>query len=1121
VDRPLAHLAHLWHHWWLNVQFGHLRRLRAAGWCFLGGNAGAVLQEGIISVKDPAQRSPKVQSIGRRFIFALIGVVSLFLFVFGLSVLFVNSARLTTELEKRLEHASTLAQISLPAPLDHGDSDAVHDFIEALFQDESVVYARILRGDQVIGERQRPEFQGQKSSQFLFKSSDIRFGDAKIGKIDIFMSRRGVRDELALNVTGIVALTMLIIAAIAVTSMVITRRHIARPLLRLQNSATQIAQGDLGAPIYTWGSDEIGNLAKSLNVMRGSLKDLVGALRHSNVELEETRQYLSRLIENSSDAIISTDAEGKVVLFNSGAEAMLGFRREEIIGQHVTGVYENLERAKEVMRQMRQHGGTVAGFETVLRAKDDTLIPVLISASILYDADGRDVGTVGFNKDLRERKRAEEALRESHETLEDYSRTLEQKVEERTRELRRSVEELQALGEVSQAVSSTLDLETVLARIIAHAAQLSHADTGTIYEFDEHAEVFVPRTSFPVSGDMLEVLRKTRLRVGDNTSLGQAAARRVPVQFRDLLEVPDYPVPHVQTGIRALLAIPFLHEERIVGGLVVRRKTPGEFPAAVVELLQTFAAQSTLAIQNARLFQEAQDARAAAEEANRAKTVFLASMSHELRTPLNAIIGYSEMLQEEARDLGQAAFVPDLERIHDAGRHLLGLINQVLDLSKIEAGKMELFVEAFDIAPMIRDIVGTVDPLVQKNANTLEVRCADDLGTMRADLTKVRQTLFNLLSNACKFTERGTITLDVAREQMDGGPGITFRVSDTGIGMTPEQMGKLFQTFAQADASTTRKYGGTGLGLAISRQFCQMMGGDITVESVLGEGSTFTIRLPAEVVDWRPAPAPRGEGAVPMPRGGPTVLVIDDDPTVHDLIRRFLSKEGFGMVAAMGGEEGLRLAKELRPTVITLDVLMPGMDGWAVLTALKADAATADIPVIMLTIMDEKQMGYALGAVDYLTKPVEWERLAAVLQKYRCEAPPCPVLIVEDHAETREMLRRFLERDGWTVTEATNGREALERVAANQPELIVLDLMMPEMDGFTFIETLRQNAAWRSIPIVVVTAKDLTPDDRRRLNGTVEQILQKGAYSREELLREIHRLVTACIRPTPLGTEAS
>jgi CheY-like chemotaxis protein len=341
---------------------------------------------------------------------------------------------------------------------------------------------------------------------------------------------------------------------------------------------------------------------------------------------------------------------------------------------------------------------------------------------------------------------------------------------------------------------------------------------------------------------------------------------------------------------------------------------------------------------------------------------------------------------------------------------------------------------------------------------------------------------------------------------------VTFRVSDTGIGMTPEQRAKLFQPFSQADASTTRLYGGTGLGLAITKRFCQMMGGDITVESEVGKGSTFTIRLPAEVSEPKAQPAPpAAPKAEPLPAGAPTVLVIDDDPTVHDLMQRFLGKEGFRMAAALDGEEGLRLAKAWRPAAITLDVMMPGMDGWAALAALKADPALADIPVIMLTIVDDKNLGYALGAADYLTKPIDRDRLVAMLKKYRCEAPPCPVLVVEDDAQIREMLRRILAKEGWLVSEAEHGRVALERVAENRPELILLDLMMPEMDGFQFIEELRKQEAWRSIPIIVVTAKDLSEEDRLRLNGYVEKILQKGAYSREALLAEVRDLVASCL----------
>jgi signal transduction histidine kinase/DNA-binding response OmpR family regulator len=507
---------------------------------------------------------------------------------------------------------------------------------------------------------------------------------------------------------------------------------------------------------------------------------------------------------------------------------------------------------------------------------------------------------------------------------------------------------------------------------------------------------------------------------------------------------------------------------------------------------------------------ELAEARDQALQANHAKSQFLASMSHEFRTPLNAIIGYSEMLQEEATDLGLPDFVPDLDKIYTAGKHLLALINDVLDLSKIEAGRMELYLETFDVTRMIRDVVSTITPLVEKNANILTVHCHDAFGTMRADLTKVRQVLFNLLSNASKFTERGTVTLTVSREHRDGKEWITFRVSDTGVGLTPEQLGQLFQNFTQAEVSTTRKYGGTGLGLAISRHFCHMMGGDITVQSTPGQGSTFAAELPAEIPEltavpqWQRLTSPVSS----LPQTAPTVLVIDDDPTVHDLMQHFLSKEGLHIASAASGEEGLRLARLLHPAIITLDVLMPGMDGWAVLHALKADAELADIPVIMLTIVDDKRLGYALGAADYLTKPLDSARLTALLRKHWRARPPA-ALIVEDDPAMREMLRRTLTTEGWGVSEATNGPEALERLAAQAPQLILLNLLLGDMDGFTLLEELRRHEVWRLIPIVVLTDQDLTPADRQRLNGSVEQILQKGTYTQEALLREVRDLVTA------------
>jgi signal transduction histidine kinase/CheY-like chemotaxis protein len=521
-----------------------------------------------------------------------------------------------------------------------------------------------------------------------------------------------------------------------------------------------------------------------------------------------------------------------------------------------------------------------------------------------------------------------------------------------------------------------------------------------------------------------------------------------------------------------------------------------------------------------RAEEEVAKAKEASETANKTKSIFLANMSHELRTPLNAILGYSEMLQEEAIERELPEFGDDLEKINGAGKHLLTLINDILDLSKIEAGKMELFLESFDVAGMVNEVASTFQPMVETNANKLHIELASDLGAMHADQIKVRQALFNLLSNAVKFTQNGSITLEAGRESMDGVEWIEFRITDTGIGLSADQIVKLFQDFTQADASTTRKFGGTGLGLALTRRFCQMMGGDVTVHSKPGEGCVFTIKLPAHVTDQLPELASAqgdvvpgsascgvDENGVPLTSGATCILVIDDDPTQRELMQRFLTGEGFNVRVAGTGEEGLRLARQFKPVAITLDVMMPGMDGWSVLSSLKSDAALRDIPVIMVTMVDDPDRGFTLGAADYATKPIDRRRLAQILRKHTCDSPPCPVLLVEDEPSTRALTRKMLEKEGWKVSEAENGRDALESMERERPRLILLDLMMPEMDGFEFAERVRRHPEWRSIPIVVLTAMDLTNEDRQRLNGYVESIIRKAADSRESLLNQVRDLL--------------
>ncbi len=662
--------------------------------------------------------APKVRSVSRRFSYAFIGVVTLILLVFAGTAIFVNSGRINAELEKRLDNALKLSYISLPAPLWNLDNDIVDDFIEALFLDESIVFAEVVWGGQIISKRVREKFQQKdalyfsQSSQFIMKISDIHYEGNKVGTIRLAMSRESVKKELIVTILGITALTIFIIAAIALTSLVITKRYISSPLLKLQESASLIAHGDLDTFVEKSSSDEIGILGQNLDAMRGSIKQLFTELSESKVKLEE------------------------------------------------------------------------------------------------------------------------------------HSRTLEQKVEVRTRELARSVEELKALGEVSQVVSSTLNLETVLSSIVRHAVQLSKTDAGTIYEFDEAEQVFVPRINYGVSAEFIEALRESGLRVGDDTVIGQAAIKRAPEQVPDLADIPDYPIPYVQqAGFRAVLAVPLLREDRLIGGLVVRRKAAGEFAAPVLGLLQTFAAQSVLAIHNARLFHEIEEKGRELEIANKHKSEFLANMSHELRTPLNAILGYTELILDRIYGDVPEKIQEVLERLEKNGRHLLGLINDVLDLSKIEAGRLTLSLDEYSMGEVVQTVFTSLEALAAEKKLKLKVVVPSDLTTGKGDEQRIAQVFLNLLGNAIKFTEEGEVRVEVTVSDET----FLVSVSDTGPGLSEADQKRIFEEFHQADGSSTREKGGTGLGLSIAKRIVEMHGGHIWVESTIGKGSTFRFTLPVRV----------------------------------------------------------------------------------------------------------------------------------------------------------------------------------------------------------------------------------------------------------------------------------
>ena len=687
---------------------------------------------GIVSMQKGSSSTPKVSSVSRRFTYALIGVVTVVLISFATVAILLDITMSESELEARLDDAIQLAQMSLATPLWNLDKETVDDFVRALLLDKCIVYVKVIWAlprqsefsaeSQIISERKRQKYEEKdftyfkNSSKFILKSADIYVEEGIVGKISIVMSREVIENELFRNISVIVNLAILITVGIAVTTIRITRRYISRPLSGLQISATSIAQGDLDAFIDTSSDDEIGSLAKDLNVMRESIKHLFGELS------------------------------------------------------------------------------------------------------------------------------------ESKDKLEDYSRTLEHKVEVRTRELARSVEELQALGQVSQAVSSTLDLRKVLATIVAHAVELSGTESGAIYEFDETSEQFQLRATHQMSEELTRAIREGGINRGE-TALGRAGEKRQAVQVADIREEPTYPLREIieRDGFRALLAVPLLREDRLIGGLVVRRRVPGQFPSETVDLLQNFATQSALAIQNARLFREIEKKGRELEVASKHKSEFLANMSHELRTPLNAILGYTELILDKIYGNVPEQIQEVLERVEQNGRHLLSLINDVLDLSKIEAGQLTLSLSDYSIKEVVQTVVTAVESLAAEKNLELKVRVSPEVDCGKGDEQRISQVLMNLLGNAIKFTEEGKVEVEATTSK----DTFLVSVSDTGPGLSEADQQRIFEEFHQVDASSTRKKGGTGLGLSIAKRIVEMHGGRIWVESTLGQGSTFSFTLPVRVENQR------------------------------------------------------------------------------------------------------------------------------------------------------------------------------------------------------------------------------------------------------------------------------
>jgi len=935
----------------------------------------------------------------------------------------------------------------------------------------------------------------------------------------------------------------LFLAALAITFLagLLLAHRLVVPIHALRAGAARIGRGDLSQHISIKTGDELEALADQFNDMAGRLQDSYSDLeRKVEARTGELREALDqqttiadflKLIGRSTfdlDAVLDALVKAAMRLCDADVAAInrpvgtvyrpvayhgyppecerylktLDFAqgKASLVGRtllggkpvHITDVKADADYALTELQRL-------AGFRTMLG------VPLL--------REGVPIGVITLSR--RTVRPFSEKQIELVTTFADQAVIaienvrLFSELQQRTRELGQSVGELQALGEVSQAVNSTLDIETVLNTIVAKAVQLSGTEAGAIFVFNAATRRFQLGYTYGLDDALIAEMSNPQIDLS-KTAIGWAAERRKPLQFPDLRAEPPSAARDftLAAGYRGVLIVPLLRPDHAVGALVVQRKEPGLFTDSTVDLLRTFAAQSVLAIQNARLFSEIEEKGRQLSIASQHKSQFLANMSHELRTPLNAIIGLTEMMVTNAARFGTEKAAEPLRRVYRAGTHLLGLINQVLDLSKIEAGKLELHSEAVAIVPLIDEVIDTTRPLAEQNKNRLFVDYSRDVGRLVADPMRLRQILLNLLSNACKFTTEGEVSMRVGRRVLDGRGWVEFAVSDTGIGMTSDQLNKLFEEFSQADSSTARRYGGTGLGLAITRKLCRMMGGDVTATSRLGKGSTFTVRLPAASdlidVDFDRS-ADRRDVALPQSNA---ILVIDDDANARDIISNHLKSAGYDVITAAGGLEGLKRAKEARPIAITLDLMMPDLDGWAVLAALRQDAELADIPVIITTILDEQRRGTTLGAAGYLTKPINRERLIRLLQRFRQPVRRTRILVVEDDDVQRERIRSWLEPQQWIISEAENGQVALERLKQEAPDLILLDLMMPDMDGFQLVARMQEDPVLQDIPVIVVTARDLTAADRERLNSGVQTVLLKETFLPAELVERIRRLIS-------------
>lgn len=683
-------------------------------------------------------------------------------------------------------------------------------------------------------------------------------------------------------------------------------------------------------------------------------------------------------------------------------------------------------------------------------------------------------------------------------------------LEARSAEATRRVDQLEALAEVGEAVSSSLDADEVLTTIVTLAVELTETDGGSLMEYDEETHLFSVRTAFGTSPHVLDALRASRIHI-DETLVGRACISRTPLQVEDLerTDLDAHLSVLAAAGWRSMVAVPMVRADRVVGALVVRRMSPGAFSEETCDLVAAFANQSAIALTNARLYQQLELQSAELAEASQHKSEFLASMSHELRTPLNAVIGFSEVLLERMfGDLNdrQEDYLRD---ILSSGRHLLALLNDVLDLSKVEAGQMELDPSEFSVTDALKYALSMVRERALKHSVGLRLEVDEDVGLVWADELRFSQILLNLLSNAVKFTPDGG-RVEIRANAIHGDLEIT--VSDSGVGIAPGDQQRIFDSFQQGGRQA-RKVEGTGLGLTLTKRIVELHGGRLWVTSELGHGSTFGFSIPLGETAMAPS-LEVGLGGSDETR--PVVVVIEDDRSSADLMSLHLEAAGLRPLTARNGTDGLQAVRDLNPAAVILDIRLPGMDGWDVLGAIKSDPRTASTPVVVVSVIHERGRGFALGASDYLVKPVARDDLLAALRRL----VPLPVerpgrrvaVFVDDDPTALELVRLSLEPAGWTVHTCTRVDVALELIRTHEPAVVLVDLLMPDTDGFEVVDLLRNDPRTASVPVVVLTAKTLTVSERRLLDGRIEFVLSKSTVDLGVLAERLAQVTAAPVR---------